>query len=60
MTNDPIICGCNEVHKSTIESAIKERGFKTVEQINKEFYLDRAYGACLNEVQTILDESRSN
>jgi len=60
MTNDPIICGCNDVHKSTIENAIKEMGFKTVEQINKEFYLDRACGACLSEVQTILDESRGN
>ncbi len=60
MTTDPIICDCNNVHKSTIETAIKERGFKTVEQINKEFYLDKACGACLGEVQQILNESHGN
>ena len=60
MTNDQIICDCNDIHKSTIENAIKEGGFKTVAQINKEFYMDRACGACLGEVQKILDESRGN
>jgi NAD(P)H-nitrite reductase large subunit len=60
MTNDPIICDCNDIHKSTIESAIKERGLKMAAQINKEFYMDRACGVCLGEVQKILDESRGN
>ena len=60
MTNDPVICDCNGVHRSTIETAIREQGLKTVDQINKEFYLDKACGACLDEVQVILDESKGN
>jgi NAD(P)H-nitrite reductase large subunit len=56
MTEDPIICGCNDLRKSSIVSAIKERGLRTAEQINKEFHLENACGACLDEVQHILKE----
>jgi NAD(P)H-nitrite reductase large subunit len=56
MTNDPVICGCNDVHRSAIERAIRGKGLRTAEQINKEFHLDRSCGACKDGVQTILKE----
>jgi NAD(P)H-nitrite reductase large subunit len=60
MTEDPIICGCNDVHRSTIENAIKEKGLKTTEQINKEFYFGKACGECLDDVREILTEVNGN
>lgn len=60
MTEDPIICGCNDVHRSTIENAIKEKGLHTIEQINHEFYLGKACGECLEEVSEILTEVNGN
>ena len=60
MTEDPIICGCNDVHKSTIENAIKEKGLRTAEQINKEFYFGKACGECLDDVREILTEVNGN
>ncbi|MDR3651481.1 MAG: (2Fe-2S)-binding protein [Paludibacter sp.] len=60
MTGDPIICGCNDVHRSTIEHAIKEKGLKTTDQINKEFHLDKACGSCTEDVQQVLKEVKEN
>ena len=31
MENDVLICTCNEIYKSAIVKAIKEKGLKTVE-----------------------------
>ena len=59
MTEDPIICGCHDVHRSTIENAIKEKGLKTAEQINNEFYMGKACGECLDDVREILTEVNS-
>jgi len=56
MTIDPIICDCNDVHKSTIENAIIEKGLKTTEQINNEFYFGKACGECLEDIREILTE----
>jgi NAD(P)H-nitrite reductase large subunit len=58
MTQDPIICGCYDVHKSTIATAIREKGYRTVDQINKEFFMDRACGSCKDEVRGLLKESK--
>ena len=60
MTEDPMICACNEVHKSDIENAINDKGLRTVEQINKEFYLGKACGECLEDVRDILTEVNGN
>jgi NAD(P)H-nitrite reductase len=55
MTTDPIVCGCSNVHRYTIETAILEKGLRTVEQIKKEIYFDQACEACMAEVQKVLD-----
>jgi NAD(P)H-nitrite reductase large subunit len=60
MTLDPIICGCYDVHKSTIATAIREKGYRTVDQINKEFFLDKACGNCKDEVREVLKASKGD
>lgn len=60
MTLDPIICGCHEIHRSTIATAIRVNGYKTVDQINKEFFLGQACGTCKDEVKNMLDERKGN
>lgn len=60
MTEDPIICTCNDVHRSSIERAIKEKGLVTAEELNREFYLGKACGECLDEVQDIVSEVTGN
>ena len=56
MLEDPIICGCNDVHRSTLENAIIEKGLKTAEQVNSEVYLGRACGECLHDVREVLKD----
>ena len=60
MTLDPIICGCYDIHRSTIATAIREKGYRTVDQINKEFFLGKACGSCKDEVQDVLNEKKSS
>ncbi|MDD4967981.1 MAG: (2Fe-2S)-binding protein [Paludibacter sp.] len=56
MKEDPIICDCNDVRRSTLETAIREKGYKTTDQINKEFYHGSACGECLEDVREILTQ----
>jgi NAD(P)H-nitrite reductase large subunit len=56
MTEDPIICGCNNVHRSSIENAITEKGLRNTDQINKEVYMGKACGECIDDVREILEE----
>jgi len=36
MENDILICNCNEIYKSAIVKAIKEKVLKTVEEVGEE------------------------
>jgi len=56
MTEAPIICGCNNVHRSTIEEAIMEKGLRNTDQINKEVYNGKACGECMDDVRGIIEE----
>ncbi|MDP4239538.1 MAG: (2Fe-2S)-binding protein [Bacteroidota bacterium] len=60
MTEDRIICGCNDVHRSTIENAIKDKGLQTSQQIIEELYVRKACGACEDDVREILTEVKGN
>ncbi len=53
---DEIICNCNEVYKSTIVNAIKEKGLKTVEEVGDETEAGTVCGQCQEDIQDILDE----
>ncbi len=56
MDNDEIICDCNEVYKSTIVKAIKEKGLKTVDEVGEETEAGTVCGQCQDDIQDILDD----
>ena len=56
MENDVLICTCNEIYKSAIVKAIKEKGLKTVEEVGEETTASTVCGQCQDDIQEILDE----
>ncbi len=56
MEDDIVICNCNEIYKSEITKAIKEKGLKTVEEVGVETTAGTVCGECLDDIQAILDE----
>jgi bacterioferritin-associated ferredoxin len=56
MVQDPIICGCNYIHRSTLENAIIEKDLKTAEQVNSVVYFGKACGECMDDVREVLQE----
>jgi len=56
MEDDPIICNCLEIRKSTIVNAIKEHSLKTVEEVGDETDAGTVCGTCQDDIQNILDE----
>lgn len=56
MEKDILICNCNEIYKSAIVNAIKEKGLKTVEEVGDETTAGIVCGECLDDIQIILDE----
>lgn len=56
MKEDEIICHCNEIYKSEIVKAIKDKGLKTVEEVGDETQAGTLCGGCQVDIQDILDE----
>jgi bacterioferritin-associated ferredoxin len=56
MEEDTLICTCNEIYKSTIVKAIKEKGLKTVEEVGDETTAGTVCGQCQDVIQDILNE----
>jgi NAD(P)H-nitrite reductase large subunit len=56
MEEDTLICTCNEIYKSTIVKAIKEKGLKTVEEVGDETTAGAVCGQCQDDIQDILNE----
>lgn len=54
--DDVLICTCNEIYKSEIVKAIKEKGLTTVEQVGEETTAGTVCGMCQDDIQEILDE----
>ncbi|MBB3188667.1 (2Fe-2S)-binding protein [Microbacter margulisiae] len=53
---DILICTCNEIYKSTIVKAIREKGLKTVEEVGEETTAGTVCGQCQDDIQDILNE----
>ena len=60
MGNDVVICNCNEIYKSEIVKAIKEKGLKTVEEVGEATTAGTVCGQCQDDIQDILDELKNN
>lgn len=56
MAQDEIICNCNEIYRSEIEKAIKEKNLKTVEEVGEATGAGTICGGCIDDIQMILDE----
>ncbi len=56
MEEDYLICYCNEVYKSTIVSAIKEKNLTTVDQVGDETGAGQVCGQCQDDIQALLDQ----
>ena len=56
MEKDILICNCNEIYKSQIVKAIKEKGLKTAEEVGDETTAGTICGQCIDDIQDILDE----
>ncbi|MDY0216415.1 MAG: (2Fe-2S)-binding protein [Bacteroidales bacterium] len=56
MSEDVIICNCNEIYKSEIVKAIQEKGLKTVEEVGEETGAGTVCGGCVDDIQEIIDE----
>jgi len=56
MSNDEIICNCNEITRGEIVKAINDKGLKTVEEVGEATEAGTGCGACHDDIQEILDE----
>ena len=56
MPDDIIICNCNEIYKSTIVKAIREKGLSMVEQVQEETTAGTVCGSCIEDIESILKE----
>lgn len=56
MEEDILICSCNEIYKSEIVKAIKEKNLKTVEEVGDATNAGTVCGSCKDDIQEILDE----
>lgn len=56
MSEDILVCNCNEIYKSEIVKAIKDKGLKTVEEVGEETTAGTVCGGCIDDIQDILNE----
>ncbi len=56
MNEDILICSCNEIYKSAIIKAIKDKGLKTIDEVGEETTAGTVCGQCQDDIQKILDE----
>ncbi|MDD5571225.1 MAG: (2Fe-2S)-binding protein [Bacteroidales bacterium] len=56
MEEDIEICHCMSVNKSVIVKAIKEKGLKTVEEVQDETTAGTGCGGCIPDIEVILKE----
>lgn len=53
--NDYEVCHCNEVMKSTIVKAIKEKNLTTVEEVQEATDAGIVCGGCIPDIEEILE-----
>lgn len=56
MEEDVEICNCLGIMKSEIVNAIKDKGLKTVEQVQDETNAGTVCGSCIPDIEDILKE----
>lgn len=56
MEEDVEICNCLGIMKSEIVKAIKDKGLKTVEQVQDETNAGTVCGSCIPDIEDILKQ----
>lgn len=56
MSDNEIICNCNDISRGEIIKAIKEKGLKTVDEVGDATTAGTVCGGCQDDIQAILDE----
>ena len=56
MTENPIICDCNDICKSSIVYVVNTKKLVSVEQVGKEINAGTGCGGCQSDIQDILNE----
>lgn len=56
MSDNPMICTCNEVYQNEIEEAIKTKNLTSVEQVQNETDAGTVCGACVDDIYKILEK----
>lgn len=56
MEEDVEICNCLSIMKSEIVKAIKDKGLKTVEEVQDETNAGTVCGSCIPDIEDILKE----
>lgn len=54
--DEDIICNCMQISRGQIIAAIKEKGCKTFEDIQRETEAGTVCGGCEDDIQSILNE----
>ena len=54
--DDIEICHCNGIMKSEIVKAIKEKGLKTLEEVQEATEAGTVCGGCVDDIEEILKE----
>ena len=55
MDREEIVCHCFQISRGQIIDAVKEKGLKTVEDVNEAIDAGSACGGCNDEIQEIID-----
>jgi bacterioferritin-associated ferredoxin len=56
MDEDVEICHCNNIMRSEIIKAIKEKGLKTADEVGEETTAGTVCGSCISDIEDILQE----
>lgn len=56
MEDDPIICPCMDLSRNDIIAGIKKYGCKTIDDVTDAIEAGAVCGACVDDIQEILDE----
>ena len=59
MEDDPIICPCMDLTRNDIIEGIKTHGCKTVDDVADVIEAGAVCGACVDDIQEILDDVNS-
>ncbi len=53
---NPVICTCNDITQNEIESAIRDKNLKTIEEVGDVTTAGTVCGGCVDEIYLLLEK----